>query len=73
VANAINRMLDHIHAMDERLEEMCKGMKALGAEISELNLPDLGPCELGSTAPTQPLEPEPAEPDGPSEKGRPNS
>ena len=57
VANAINRMLDHIHAMDERLEEMCKGMKALGAEISELNLPDLGPCELGSTAPTEPLEP----------------
>ncbi|MCA1804503.1 MAG: serine O-acetyltransferase [Xanthomonadaceae bacterium] len=56
VANAINRMLDHIHAMDERLEEMCKGMKALGAEISELNLPDLGPCELGSTAPTEPLE-----------------
>jgi serine O-acetyltransferase len=69
VANAINRMLDHIHAMDERLEEMCKGMKALGAEISELNLPDLGPCELGSTAPTEPLESTADE----GEEGRPNS
>jgi serine O-acetyltransferase len=69
VANAINRMLDHIHAMDERLEEMCKGMKALGAEISELDLPDLGPCELGSTAPTEPLESTPDEGD----VDRPNS
>ncbi len=73
VANAINRMLDHIHAMDERLEEMCKGMKAMGAEIADLDLPSLGPCELSSTAPTQELEPAVEEaPENPSDD-RPNS
>jgi serine O-acetyltransferase len=46
VANAVNGILDHIHAMDERLEEMCVSMKKLGAEIAEPDLPDLGPCEL---------------------------
>lgn len=46
VATAINGMLDHIHAMDERLEDLCKSLKGLGAEISDTQLPDLGPCEL---------------------------
>jgi len=46
VATAINGMLDHIHVMDKRLEDMCKGLKGLGAEISDMQLPDLGPCEL---------------------------
>jgi serine O-acetyltransferase len=46
VATAINGILDHLHAMDGRLEEMCNGLKGLGAEISDLQLPDLGPCEL---------------------------
>jgi serine O-acetyltransferase len=73
VANAINRMLDHIHATDERLEEMCRAMKTLGAEIGDLNLPALGPCELGDTAPTQPLEPDPVEPEAQPQEGRSNS
>lgn len=51
VANAINCMLDHMHVMDQRLEEMCKGMKALGAELGELDLPSLGACQLGGTPP----------------------
>jgi serine O-acetyltransferase len=51
VAHAINRMLDHIHLMDQRLEEMCKGLKTLGAELDETKLPPLGPCELNSTSP----------------------
>ncbi|MDH5469021.1 MAG: serine O-acetyltransferase [Gammaproteobacteria bacterium] len=46
VANAVNGILDHIHVMDARLEEMCRGLKELGAEIGDLNLPDLGPCSL---------------------------
>jgi len=46
VATAINGMLDHIHVMDKRLEDMCKGLKGLGAEISDLQMPDLGQCEL---------------------------
>ena len=56
VANAINSMLDHIHAMDERLEDMCRGLKSLGAEVADRQLPDLGPCELDSAFTTEPLE-----------------
>lgn len=46
VATAVNGILDHIHVMDQRLEDMCKGLKDLGAEVGDLNLPDLGPCAL---------------------------
>lgn len=46
VATAVNGILDHIHVMDQRLEEMCTGLKALGAEVGDLNLPDLGSCTL---------------------------
>lgn len=48
VAKAVNGMLDHIHAMDERMESMCKAMKALGAEINTEKLPELDSCELKS-------------------------
>lgn len=51
VATAINCMLDHIHALDKRLEEMCKGLKSLGAEVADLQLPDLGACEIDTTQP----------------------
>jgi len=53
VAHAVNCMLDHIHAMDQRLEEMCKGLKQLGAEVGDTRLPDLGTCEINSTAPME--------------------
>jgi serine O-acetyltransferase len=46
VATAVNGILDHIHAMDKRMEEMCKGLKDLGAEVGDLNLPGLDSCEL---------------------------
>ena len=46
VATAVNGILDHIHVMDERLEEICRGLKELGAEVGELNLPDLDSCTL---------------------------
>lgn len=46
VATAVNGILDHIHAMDKRLEEMCKGLKDLGAEVGDMHLPDLKSCEL---------------------------
>lgn len=48
VATAINRMLDHIHAMDEKMETMCAALKQLGTEIDISNLPDLGPCNISS-------------------------
>jgi serine O-acetyltransferase len=46
VATAVNGILDHIHAMDQRMEEMCKGLKDLGAEVGDLDLPELDTCEL---------------------------
>ena len=46
VATAVNGILDHIHIMDRRLEDMCKGLKDLGAEVGDLNLPDLETCAL---------------------------
>jgi serine O-acetyltransferase len=49
VAHAINCMLDHIHAMDKKMEGMCGAIKELGAEIGELHLPELDTCELRSS------------------------
>jgi len=46
VATAVNGILDHIHAMDERLEDMCKGLKDLGAEVSDHDLPNIDSCSI---------------------------
>lgn len=46
VANAIDALLDHVHAMDGQLETMCKALKTLGMEIDTDKLPDLGKCEI---------------------------
>ena len=46
VATAINRMLDHIHVMDEQMQTMCAALKQLGTEVDVTNLPDLGPCKM---------------------------
>ena len=46
VAKAINGMLDHIHAMDERMEVMCQAMKEMGGKISDKKLPALDSCEI---------------------------
>ncbi|MFO7593634.1 MAG: serine O-acetyltransferase [Pseudomonadota bacterium] len=48
VAHAINCMLDHIHAMDGKMEEMCSAIKSVGAELGDVQLPQLGPCEIRS-------------------------
>ena len=53
VANAINSMLDHIHVMDQRLETMCGAIKSLGAEVADIQLSDLGPCEISSAVSSQ--------------------
>lgn len=46
VAHAVNGMLDHIHAQDERITELCKALKQLGAEVRAEDMPDLADCEL---------------------------
>jgi serine O-acetyltransferase len=48
VAHAINCMLDHIHAMDGKMEEMCGAIKSLGAELGDVELPLLRQCEITS-------------------------
>ncbi len=50
VATAINCMLDHIHVMDEKMERMCKSLKALDAELDDIQLPKLGPIEIHTDA-----------------------
>jgi serine O-acetyltransferase len=51
VAHAINSMLDHIHGMDQKMEAMYSAIRKLGAEPDQVEVPDLEPCEIDSTAP----------------------
>lgn len=51
VVNAVNSMLDHIHAMDSRMEIMCGALKALGGEIADLQMPKLPDCQIEADAP----------------------
>ncbi len=48
IATAINCMLDHIHAMDAKMQDMCKSIQRLGGEISEDELPELKSCDIES-------------------------
>lgn len=41
VARAIGQLLDHLHAVDGRLEGMCKALTALGSDYSAKDLPAL--------------------------------
>ena len=63
VANAIDIMLDHIHAMDTQMQNMCKSLKSLGSELDVVKMPDLGGCDISST----PLPEHVEEKDKPSE------
>jgi serine O-acetyltransferase len=49
VANAIDALLDHVHAMDTQMQNMCKSLKALGMELDVVKLPDLGACDVLNT------------------------
>ena len=49
VANAIDVMLDHIHAMDSQMQNMCKSLKSLGTELDLVEMPGLGGCDISST------------------------
>ncbi len=39
VANAINCILDHVHAMDSQMEQMCDAIKQIGGEVEGVDLP----------------------------------
>lgn len=50
VSNAIHSMLDHIQALDERVDLLCKGLQAMGQKVPDADLPDLKGCELDAEA-----------------------
>ena len=49
VATAINRMLDHIHVLDQKIESMSTVLKQSGINVDDSKLPELGHCEIDST------------------------
>ena len=57
VAKAINCMLDHIHVMDEKMERMCKALKAMDAEMDDMQVPKLGELELDTDDSSADAEP----------------
>lgn len=46
VSNAINALLDHVHATDRRLEEICAALRKLGAEVDNERLPGVEGCQI---------------------------
>jgi serine O-acetyltransferase len=47
-AHAINRMLDHIHALDRTVRQLCQTLRAAGIDPGEPCLPELNGCALHS-------------------------
>jgi len=41
VANAINRILDHLHTLDQRVDETSHALKGLGADVDDSRIPEL--------------------------------
>lgn len=50
VAHAINCILDHTHAIDGKIEEMCAALKSINSEFKDVKLPELEPCDIGGLA-----------------------
>ena len=50
VAHAINCILDHSHAVDNKLEQMCQAIKSLDASLHDIEFPAVEPCEIGAMA-----------------------
>ncbi len=65
VANAINRMLDHIHHMDRRVETMSRALEAKGIMRHFEHDPDLDEVQL------DPATDEPKPSDPPEDSGKP--
>ena len=54
VAKTVNRMLDHIHKMDQRMDKMCTQIQHLGGEFDFEPLPELKDAELSECNPDKP-------------------
>lgn len=62
VATAINCMLDHMHAMDARVEDMCKVIKEMGGQMDGETAQGLEDCHI---------EPSGRDPEQPGHEGLP--
>lgn len=60
VAHAINCMLDHLHAVDGRMESICTAIKEMNMEFQVEDLPELESCEIHPSS----AEPDPEKPGG---------
>jgi serine O-acetyltransferase len=50
IANAIDQLLDHIHAMDTRMEDICAAVRRLGVELDSTPLPELKPLDMAQSS-----------------------
>ncbi|RKZ94413.1 MAG: serine O-acetyltransferase, partial [Gammaproteobacteria bacterium] len=48
VATAIHGLIEHIHALDKRVETMAETIHQLGGEIPDVSMPELDHCDLES-------------------------
>ncbi|NKF52416.1 serine O-acetyltransferase [Shewanella sp. WXL01] len=46
VANAIGQMLDHMHLMDSKVQEVCQAVQSMGGEVCTEKLPELNVDEF---------------------------
>jgi len=53
VASAINSMLDHIHVMDKRLDELSHELKHMGGHVDDSHLPDIDPEDVAGISSDQ--------------------
>jgi serine O-acetyltransferase len=58
VATAVNCMLDHMHAMDKRMQELCEAVKRVGGELPEDEMPELDSCAIEPTSTDDPGTPQ---------------
>jgi serine O-acetyltransferase len=49
VANAMGIMLEHVHQMDTKVEEMCMVIKAMGGDVCSDSIPKLGVEDFAET------------------------
>ncbi len=61
LANAIHAMLDHIHAMDQKMDFMVESIERLGGRVGEVPLPDLDSCEIDDDKAQPPHETNPTQ------------
>jgi len=61
VANAMGIMLEHVHLMDKKVEEMCKVIQSLGGDVCADSLPKLHAKDFADTGISPTVQKEAAE------------